>query len=197
MAVRAELVREQLVAGVHAAVLERLAGRPGGFDLPEESLARALERVIGVERAVAASPPAAAMARELATMGYLSRIVEREMFAPARSPVEWLGQAVAERGRASPEGVEALCAELASGEPLSRPDPGGGAPSWRIPGPGGHVRHYLALEAIANRCAIRPNGSSRLPTGIESRGELKRCWLYGFLLRCCAETEDPPGQARI
>jgi hypothetical protein len=55
-------------------------------------------------------------------------------------------------------------AALAQAEPADRPDPDDpNAVSWQIPGPGGHVRHYVAL-----RCAAEP--------------ALKAAWMYGFLL---------------
>jgi hypothetical protein len=108
-----------------------------------------------VEAALAATPDP-----RLARMGYLARAVEVERFDRARAPMPWL------------EGVGyAAAAELAAAEPAERPDPGDErAPSWKVPGPGGHVRHYLALRA----------------------GGDKRVWLTGFLVHCIGEVSAPP-----
>jgi hypothetical protein len=99
----------------------------------------------------------------LEDMGYHTRTLELERFAPAREPLPWLLGA-------DPD-------ELAAQEPLERPDPGD-APSWRVPGPGGHVRHYLALRAVA---------------GLEGEPlELKRAWMRGFFRHCVEEAAPPP-----
>jgi hypothetical protein len=59
--------------------------------------------------------------------------------------------------------------------------------TWRIPGPGGHVRHYVALEAIEWLA-----GETAVDIGDGGAGaELKRCWLYGFFLRACEEIGPP------
>ena len=52
--------------------------------------------------------------------------------------------------------------------------------SWRVPGPGGHVRHFLARRTIEEylREADAP---------VESPEELKRPWMYGFFVRACEE----------
>lgn len=98
--------------------------------------------------------------------GYLARVVEAELFEPARAPMPGL----AERLRSSP--AEDVARELASREPLERPDPDDpDAASWRVPGPGGHVRHYVA----------------RRLAGDAAPAELKRDFMYGFLMRCCEE----------
>lgn len=76
----------------------------------------------------------------------------------------WLADLLRERPR------EEVARELADAEPLERPSPDDPcAASWRIPGPGGHVRHYLALGAAGHRAEDKPE------------------WLYGFFLRCCEE----------
>lgn len=99
-----------------------------------------------------------------ARLGYLARVIEVERFAPARAPAPWLAERLA---GTSPE---ALCARLAFEEPLVKPAPADAPPSWRVPGPGGHVRHFLALRAVGDGPA-----------------EHKRSWLTGFFLRCCGE----------
>jgi hypothetical protein len=95
-------------------------------------------------------------------LGYHARVVERERFAPAREPIGWLSDLLAGRDAAT------VAAELAAGEPEERPDPDSGVASWRVPGPGGHVRHYLALRA----------------------GD-KRGWMRGYFERCCEDAAAP------
>ncbi len=105
---------------------------------------------------------------QAARLGYLARVIELERFAVARAPVPWL----VERAVARPDDSMAeLAAALAAKEPLQKSSPADGSPLWQIPGPGGHVRHYLALRAI---------------DGVLS--ERKRSWLSGFFLRCCEDT---------
>lgn len=129
------------------------------------------------------------------TIGYLSRVVEAEMFEPARTALEELGQQLEDRLAAGldwPAAVRSLSAELASQEPLPKPSPGdAGAVSWRVPGPGGHVRHYLVSAAIADSLGQQGEHGGELPPGPTDGGELKRCWTYGFLVRCCEEVVPP------
>lgn len=99
-----------------------------------------------------------------ARLGYLARTIEVERFAPAREPYPWLAEEL-ERDQA-----EAVAARLAAEEPAGKPAPGDGAASWRVPGPGGHVRHFLAVRA----------------------GH-KRAWMLGFFTRCCDEARGPTG----
>jgi hypothetical protein len=79
----------------------------------------------------------------------------------------------------------------AQSEPVERPDPPDEhAMTWRIPGPGGHVRHYVALAAIDDLVASTDATSGTAPA---DPTRLKRCWLYGFFLRDCEEAQtDPP-----
>jgi hypothetical protein len=155
MSVRSALVRETLVPTICERIRARLPG-----DLSEQA-AEMLER-----------------RPELARMGYIARVVESELFEPARSPMPGLRDLVSERlsrGAAWPEAVTTVAHELASLEPLDRPEPGDeDAVSWRVPGPGGHVRHYVALRLIGEREAA-----------------LKRDFMYGFLVRCCEEALSP------
>jgi hypothetical protein len=112
----------------------------------------------------------------LARLGYLGRAVEFERFAPAREPAPW-------SAGADP-------AELAAREPLGKPRPDDeDAATWRVPGPGGHVRHFVAMRTVA-RVVDEAGGAEALPGGPESVRELKRAWVYGFLLRAA---EDRPG----
>ena len=110
----------------------------------------------------------------LEDMGYQARALELERFAPAREPMPWLTEMLATRE------PEALCAQLAGDEPLDRPDPGQ-APSWRVPGPGGHVRHYVAVRAAR---------AFRLADGGDVDDlALKRAWMRGFFRHCCEEAQ--------
>lgn len=116
---------------------------------------------------------AGATDQRLARLGYWARRVELERFPIARGPVPWL----VDRVVAAPEATIAeLAAALAAEEPLEKPAPADGAPTWRIPGPGGHVRHFLALRA----------GAAEVP-------ERKRDWVFGFFVACCEDASDQPG----
>lgn len=192
MSVRADLVREHLVAQLQEEALQR---HPGEVAEPiAAELGRPLDRIGGRERASALPPDTLTVAAELALLGYLGRLAEVELFPHAAAPIDWLAERLGKlepTAAAQPpwSGVAALCGELATEEPDGRPDPGEGAsPSWRIPGPGGHVRHYLAVGAAAERGPKDRDGNPRLPEGVYEIGELKRCWLYGFLMRCCEES---------
>ena len=116
-----------------------------------------------------------ARAAALARRGYLARIAETELFEAAqRAPT-----GLADRLRAAGADVAAVARELARAEPAGRPHPDDERSfAWRVPGPGGHVRHYLAMGAIRK--------TGELPAG-DTSGDLKRCWLYGFYVRCCEE----------
>lgn len=191
MSVRADLVREHLVAQLHEEALQRY---PGEIAAPVAAeLKVPLDRIGGLQRASALPPATLEMASALARLGYHGRIAETELFPHAAARVDWLSAALARLAPPDEDGdswpaTGKLCGELASEEPDFRPDPGPGAPpSWRIPGPGGHVRHYLAVGAAADRGPKDRNGNPSLPEGIYEIGELKRCWLYGFLVRCCEE----------
>ena len=165
MKVKTELVLEQLVSRVLGRALELRSD-----ELTEES-----------ERAIQAGPEP----KELARLGYACRVAETEMFAPARRPMPWLAEMLVER--TEPEGVAAMgsvCRELAAEEPDAKPEPGEG--SWRVPGPGGHVRHFLALSAADELRQGRGNGEPAITREL-SAGEAKRCFLYGFYARCCEE----------
>jgi len=96
----------------------------------------------------------------LESMGWHARALELERFAAARVPMEWPAGAAAE--------------ELAAQEPLERPAPGT-TPSWSVAGPGGHVRHYLALRAA------HAHGRPEDPLAA------KRAWMTGFFRHCGEE----------
>jgi len=83
-------------------------------------------------------------------------------------------------------------AELAAEEPLPKPNPDDErATSWKVPGPGGHVRHYVVAAAIADALSGDHNGQGGLPGQVDDAAALKRCWMSGFLGRCCEEAVPP------
>jgi hypothetical protein len=167
MRVRTELVLEQLVSRVLGRALELRSNEP-----PPQA-----------ERVLESGPEPT----ELARLGYVSRIAETEMFEPARRPMPWLAEMLAERGSSESDRAAAIGSvslELAGEEPEEKPDPGQG--SWRVPGPGGHVRHYLALASADE--IIQGDSNGNPPASRElSAGESKRCFLFGFYARCCEE----------
>jgi hypothetical protein len=167
MRVRTEVVLDQLVSKVLGRALElRSAGLP---DRAHELLAEAPEP------------------RELAELGYASRIAETEMFEPARTPMPWLAELVDDQPDGSAKAVIEVTRELAADEPDEKPDPGQG--SWRVPGPGGHVRHYLALAAADELVHGDSNGKPEATREL-SAGEAKRSFLFGFYARCCGEARE-------
>lgn len=116
----------------------------------------------------------------IARAGYCTRVAETDRFERAREGMPWLRSLLDEQSgdRA------AVAATLALGEPGGKPSPDNpAAMTWKVPGPGGHVRYFLA---------VRWTGG----TDEDSR----RRWLYGFFLRCCeeaAETRAPSVRRQI
>jgi hypothetical protein len=169
MKVRTELVLEQLVSRVLGRALELQSAK-----LPAEA-----------DRMIEAGPEPTQLAR----LGYASRVAETEMFEPARQPMPWLSELLDQRIEAEGDrqpAIAALCRELATEEPDERPDPGEG--SWRVPGPGGHVRHFLALAAADELVHAATDGKPPPIARDLSAGEAKRCFLFGFYASCCEET---------
>lgn len=117
--------------------------------------------------------------------GYLARVVEVELFEPAQRTADWVPDMLRERFARTlswPEAVAASCGELARAEPVEKPSPDDpAAMSWRVPGPGGHVRHYLARRTIEAQLRGRDRPIDGDPA------ELKRPWMYGFFVRACEE----------
>jgi hypothetical protein len=117
--------------------------------------------------------------------GYLARVVEVELFDPAKRPTAWLATLVTERFSEHGDWAAALggaCAELARAEPVGKPHPDDpAAATWRIPGPGGHVRHYVARRTIEELLQGRDRPLDGEPA------ELKIPWAYGFFVRACEE----------
>lgn len=126
-----------------------------------------------------------ALDRTLRVCGYLARVVEVDLFEPAQSNAAWVGDKIAphrERTGDADEAIAALCGELAMAEPIDRPDPDDpAAMTWQVPGPGGHVRHYLARRTIEEVLREREKPIEGDPA------DLKRAWVYGYLVRTCEE----------
>lgn len=179
----------------------------------EMLVTRILEQVLAREPATPAPPVRRALVAELGLpacdggpvdlrlrgIGYLARAAEAEMFDPARQPLEGLAETLRERiasGRDWPSAAIAISCRFAEAEPLPIPKPGDDhAVSWKVPGPGGHVRHYVVAAAIAEVLSASASISEHvLPSGITDAGELKRCWTYGFIV-CCCEEALPPEQS--
>ena len=114
----------------------------------------------------------------LAVLGYCARMAETELFEPARAATPGLAEQLEKLGPADDwrDAAFELSRQLAATEPADRPDPNDDLASWRVPGPGGHVRHYLAMLAAARRA---PGADS---------AECKRAFMYGFFVRCCEES---------
>ena len=159
ISVRTEVVMDTLIGSLATAVSARI-GQP----LDD-----------GVAAALAATGAEATLARA----GWHARAVELERFEPAQAPMPWLVElvrAACAAGEPWSAATAAVALELAGREPGQRPDPGDAdAVSWRVPGPGGHVRHYLALDAAREHAPGTPPDQA------------KRSWLAGFLVHCCGE----------
>ena len=130
-----------------------------------------------------------ALERNLRVCGYLARMVEVDLFEPAREHAAWVQERVSAAGADTADqdaAVAALCGELAWAEPIGKPSPDDPqAVSWQVPGPGGHVRHYLAPLAIEELLRAREEPVEGDPA------DLKRAWMYGFFVRTCEEALAP------
>ena len=130
-----------------------------------------------------------ALERNLRACGYIARMVEVDLFEPAREHAEWVQERVAAAGADTAdqdEAVAALCGELALAEPIGKPSPDDPqAMSWQVPGPGGHVRHHVARRAIVELLRTREKPVAGDPA------DLKRAWMYGFFVRTCEEALSP------
>jgi hypothetical protein len=162
ISVRTQVVLDTLVGSMGDAVWARLED-------PLEPHAEAAIASTGVDQ-------------RLARMGYLARAIEVERFERAREPMPWLADHLRHQrvdGTAWSDAAAAVASRLADAEPPERPEPGDErAVSWQVPGPGGHVRFYLA---------VRSAGAS----GGRLTLEAKRSWLTGFLVHCLIEAAPP------
>jgi hypothetical protein len=175
VAVDSGLVGQTLVEAVYSRVAERPVPTPPA-PAGDALAATTEEFVAGDERRLDLT---------LRRAGYLARIVEAELFEPARQPAAWLGEELATRlAQAADAATEitALCARLARAEPVGKPSPNDpAAATWRIPGPGGHVRHFVARRSIEEHLQNRDRPIDGDPA------DLKQAWVYGFLVRACEE----------
>ena len=158
ISVRTEVVLDTMVGSLAEGVTARLAA-------PLDHEVEAALQATGAER-------------RLARKGYLARALECERFERAREPMPWLAERFAREhadGATWSTTAAMVATSLAASEPSGRPDPDDPAAiSWKVPGPGGHVRHYLALRAAAEE-------------GRRAGGDAKRSWICGFLVHCIGE----------
>ncbi len=184
MPVQLEVIKEVLVDKILGGALERYPGDPPA------PVKQALEADLDLPVC-----DGRGLDLRLRRIGYLTRLVEADLFDPARQPMEGLADELTRRLAELedwPTAASALSAGLAGEEPLPKPDPADErATSWKVPGPGGHVRHYVVAAAIADALDGDQNGQGGLPDRIDDPAELKRCWMYGFLVRCCEEALAP------
>ena len=182
--VASKVVLETLVAHMYAVVEERrTAGAPSA----------AVVRVLQAPDLEVADGGDPSLDSELRHAGYLTRVVEAELFEPAQRPADWIPDLLRERFSATESwsgAVSEVSAELARAEPLGKPSPDDeSANSWRIPGPGGHVRHYVARRTIEGHLS---EGEAYYSVG--DPAELKRPWIYGFFVRACEEALPPEAE---
>jgi hypothetical protein len=173
VAVDSGLVGQTLVEAVLSRVRDRPAPSPPdpvGAALENADLALAVEGQLDMQ---------------LRRAGYLARDVEVELFDPAKESATWLAPLLRERFTQTADWAAALsgaCADLARAEPIGKPSPEDPAAStWRIPGPGGHVRHYVARRTIEEHLQGRDRPVDGDPA------DLKIAWVYGFLIGACEE----------
>jgi hypothetical protein len=185
VAVDAGLVAKTLVEAVFTRVQERPDPTPPGpvgaaLDDPILSFVHASEGRVEMR---------------MRRAGYLARVVEVELFDPAKQPAAWLAALLRDAVAGGGDWTAALtatCADLARAEPVGKPHPDDPAAStWRVPGPGGHVRHYLVRRTIEEHL----QGEDRSRPFEGDPADLKAPWAYGFLLRACEEVL--PGDAAL
>jgi hypothetical protein len=174
------VVLDTLVEKVHDLVADRRADEPPAAILPTLD---SREQLV-----VATKYPA--VDRGLRRAGYYTRVVEVEIFEPAQSIAEWIPEKLDERFAKTgdwSEAIVSICTEIARVEPVEKPDPDDeNAWSWRVPGPGGHVRHYLSRRAIGDELQKDPEQGP-----VQDPAELKKPWIYGFFVRACEEALPP------
>lgn len=179
MSVQSGLLRQTLVEDIFARADER----------HEDALPEAVTAVLEAGDRQLASPDEPELDIKLRRSGYFTRAIELELFEPARRPPDWIPDMLREyfaRSASWAQAVSDACAELARREPLDKPSPDDKtAVSWLVPGPGGHVRHYVARRAIEQYLSDRDRPLDGTPAA------LKRPWLYGFLVHASEEALPP------
>ncbi|MGH2900884.1 MAG: hypothetical protein ACRDMZ_19570 [Solirubrobacteraceae bacterium] len=175
IAVDSGLVGKTIVEAVYTRVQERPAPAPAdpvGAALDDADIAFAANDEARLEMS-------------LRRAGYLARGVEAEMFEPAKQPAMWLVARLQEQLARTGDMAAALvaaCSELARSEPVAKPRPDDpAAATWRVPGPGGHVRHLLARRTIEDLLQGRDRPVNGEPA------DLKIPWVYGFFIAACEE----------
>lgn len=172
--VNTSVLLQTLVEAVNEQVQERRAARELIATPPSLQAGQAL---------IGDNDPA--LDRDLRVCGYIARLVEVELFEPARRVAEWVPDRIEGHQAGTEdldEAVASLCGELARAEPIEKPSPDDPtAMSWQVPGPGGHVRHHVARRAIEEILRGREDPVEGDPA------ELKRSWMYGYFVRACEE----------
>lgn len=173
--VDAGLVAQTLIEAIFAQMQERRDNRPPA----------AITAILETREQALAGANDAALDNALRHAGYLARVIEAEMFEPARHTADWVPQLLREsfaRAGDWPQAVAETCGDIARAEPIGKPSPDDElAMSWRVPGPGGHVRHFLARRTIEDELRELEEPVDGDPA------ELKRPWLYGFFVRTVEE----------
>ena len=178
--VETRVVLDTLVEKVHDLVSDRLESEPPDAILP----------VLDSKEQLVVATKYPAVDRGLRRAGYFTRVIEVEIFEPAQSIAEWIPERLEERFAKTGEWSDAIvsiCTEIARAEPIEKPDPDDeNAWSWRVPGPGGHVRHFLARRSIGDHLQKDPEQGP-----VSNPAELKQPWIYGFFVRACEEALPP------
>lgn len=174
--VKTNVILDTLVERVHDLVEDRLLTEP-----PEEILP-----VLDSREQLVVATKYPAVDRGLRRAGYFTRVIEVEIFEPAQKVAEWVPELLEERfAKTSDWGqaIVSICTEIAKAEPIDKPDVDDeNAWSWRVPGPGGHVRHFLARRSIGSHLQRDPEQGP-----VDDPAELKQPWIYGFFVRTCEE----------
>ena len=174
--VKTNVILDTLVERVHDLVEERLLTEP-----PDEVLP-----VLDSKEQLVVATKYPAVDRGLRRAGYFTRVIEVEIFEPAQEVAEWVPELLEERfAKTSDWGqaIVSICTEIAKAEPIDKPDVDDeNAWSWRVPGPGGHVRHFLARRSIGSHLQRDPEQGP-----VPDPAELKQPWIYGFFVRTCEE----------
>ena len=178
--VETRVVLDTLVEKVHDLVDERLLKDPPQHILP----------VLDSKEQLVVATKYPSVDRGLRRAGYFTRVIEVEIFEPAQSVADWIPERLEERREKTgswPDAIVSVCTEIASAEPIEKPDPDDeNAWSWRVPGPGGHVRHFLARRSIGDHLQKDPEQGP-----VSNPAELKQPWVYGFFVRACEEALPP------
>ena len=174
--VKTNVILDTLVERVHDLVEERLLSEP-----PEEILP-----VLDSKEQLVVATKYPAVDRGLRRAGYFTRVIEVEIFEPAQKVADWVPALLEERFAETSDwgqAIVSICTEIAKAEPIDKPDVDDeNAWSWRVPGPGGHVRHFLARRSIGSHLQRDPEQGP-----VDDPAELKQPWIYGFFVRVCEE----------